>query len=215
MSGTTSLGTGTLKLGCSNACNLICDSGNGLVDGGLRRIDDLRDQHIERSHNHGQYGHQDGHYYRAHCIHHHANGWRQRDPYCYGFAFSGYRHGYLLFGTTSLGTGTLSSGVATLATSFAAAGTDSLTAVYAGSTTYATSTSSAVSITVSPGTTLALRAMSSTRLRRRAQPLSARPSTSRTPEPQRGPVGRYSGSSPTDRRSSLFGTALKHRPARW
>ncbi len=55
-------------------------------------------------------------------------------------------------GTTSLGTGTLSSGVATLTTSFATAGTDSLTAVYAGSTTYATSTSSAVSITVSPGT---------------------------------------------------------------
>ncbi|MGA9672387.1 MAG: Ig-like domain repeat protein [Terracidiphilus sp.] len=54
-------------------------------------------------------------------------------------------------GTTSLGTGTLSSGVATLATSFATAGTDSLTAIYAGSTTFATSTSSAVSITV--GTT--------------------------------------------------------------
>jgi len=51
-------------------------------------------------------------------------------------------------GTTSLGTGTLSSGVATLTTSFATAGTDSLTAVYAGSTTFATSTSSAVSINV-------------------------------------------------------------------
>ena len=51
-------------------------------------------------------------------------------------------------GTTSLGTGTLSSGVATLATSFTMAGTDSLTAVYGGSTTYATSTSSAVSVTV-------------------------------------------------------------------
>ena len=55
-------------------------------------------------------------------------------------------------GTTSLGTGTLSSGVATLTTSFATAGTDSLTAVYAGSTTFATSTSSAVGITVSSGT---------------------------------------------------------------
>jgi hypothetical protein len=55
-------------------------------------------------------------------------------------------------GTTSLGTGTLSSGVATLATSFAATGTDSLTAVYGGSTTYTTSTSSAVSVTVSPAT---------------------------------------------------------------
>ncbi len=54
-------------------------------------------------------------------------------------------------GATSLGTGTLSSGVATLTTSFATAGTDSLTAVYAGSTTYATSTSSAVGITVSSG----------------------------------------------------------------
>jgi hypothetical protein len=52
-------------------------------------------------------------------------------------------------GTTSLGTGTLNSGVATLATSFAAAGTDSLTAVYGGSTTDATSTSSAVTVTVS------------------------------------------------------------------
>jgi hypothetical protein len=56
-------------------------------------------------------------------------------------------------GTTSLGTGTLSSGVATLATSFATAGTDSLTAAYGGSTTFATSTSSAVSITVSSGNT--------------------------------------------------------------
>ena len=55
-------------------------------------------------------------------------------------------------GTTSLGTGTLSSGVATLATSFATAGTDSLTTVYAGSTTFATSTSNAVGITVSSGT---------------------------------------------------------------
>ena len=55
-------------------------------------------------------------------------------------------------GTTSLGTGTLSAGVATLATSFATAGTYALTAVYAGSTAYATSTSSAVSIDVSPAT---------------------------------------------------------------
>jgi hypothetical protein len=55
-------------------------------------------------------------------------------------------------GTTSLGTGTLSSGVATLTTSFATAGTYSLTAVYGGSTAYATSTSSAVVIIVSSGT---------------------------------------------------------------
>jgi hypothetical protein len=59
-------------------------------------------------------------------------------------------------GTTSLGTGTLSSGTATLSTSIATAGTYSITAVYAGSSTYATSTSSAVSITVtsSPNVTI-------------------------------------------------------------
>jgi hypothetical protein len=57
-----------------------------------------------------------------------------------------------LDGTTSLGTGTLSSGKATLSTSFSTAGTHSITAVYGGSTTYATSTSSAVAITVSAGT---------------------------------------------------------------
>lgn len=51
-------------------------------------------------------------------------------------------------GTTSLGTGTLSSGTATLATKFTTAGTQSLTATYAGDTTYATSTSSAISVTV-------------------------------------------------------------------
>ena len=56
-------------------------------------------------------------------------------------------------GSTALGTGTLSSGVATLVTSFATAGTDSLTAVYGGSTTDATSTSSAVTVTVTSGTT--------------------------------------------------------------
>jgi hypothetical protein len=51
-------------------------------------------------------------------------------------------------GTTLLGTGTLSSGKATLSTSFSTTGTHSITAVYTGSSTYATSTSSAVSITV-------------------------------------------------------------------
>ena len=51
-------------------------------------------------------------------------------------------------GTTSLGTGTLSSGTATLSTSFSTTGTHSITAAYGGSTTYAASTSSAVSITV-------------------------------------------------------------------
>src|SRR5215469_11693946 len=56
-----------------------------------------------------------------------------------------------LDGSTSLGTGTLSSGKATLATSFSTAGTHSVTAVYGGSTTFATSTSSAVNITVTSG----------------------------------------------------------------
>ena len=65
-------------------------------------------------------------------------------------------------GATSLGTGTLSAGVATLATSFAAAGTDSLTAVYGGSTTYATSTSSAVSVTVTTTATTTALAVSTT-----------------------------------------------------
>jgi hypothetical protein len=48
-------------------------------------------------------------------------------------------------GTTTLGTGTLSSGVATFSTSSLAVGTDSITAVYSGDTTYGTSTSTAVS----------------------------------------------------------------------
>jgi hypothetical protein len=52
-------------------------------------------------------------------------------------------------GTTSIGTGTLSAGTATLATSFITAGTQSLTAVYSGDGTYATSTSSVLTITVS------------------------------------------------------------------
>lgn len=57
-------------------------------------------------------------------------------------------------GTTSLGTGTLSSGKATLTASFSTAGTYSLKAVYGGDSTYATSTSSTVSVTVT-GTTVA------------------------------------------------------------
>lgn len=51
-------------------------------------------------------------------------------------------------GSSILGTATLSAGTATLATSFATAGSYSITAVYGGSTTYATSTSSAVSVSV-------------------------------------------------------------------
>jgi hypothetical protein len=52
-------------------------------------------------------------------------------------------------GTTSLGTGTLSSGTATLATSFSTTGTHTITAIYGGDSTYATSTSSVTTITVS------------------------------------------------------------------
>jgi len=51
-------------------------------------------------------------------------------------------------GTTSLGSGTLSSGSTQLTTSFSGAGTESLAAVYAGSSTYAASTSSVVAVTV-------------------------------------------------------------------
>jgi protocatechuate 3,4-dioxygenase beta subunit len=51
-------------------------------------------------------------------------------------------------GTTSLGSSTLSTGAAALSVSFSTAGTHSLTAVYGGSSEYAGSTSSAISITV-------------------------------------------------------------------
>lgn len=56
-------------------------------------------------------------------------------------------------GTTSLGSATLSSGTASLSVSFSTAGTETLTAVYGGSTTYAGSTSSAVTVTVTASTT--------------------------------------------------------------
>jgi Bacterial Ig-like domain (group 3) len=60
-------------------------------------------------------------------------------------------------GATTLGTGTLSSGVATFSTSTLAVGTQSITAVYGGDTTFATSTSTAVSQVVNQsGTTTAL-----------------------------------------------------------
>jgi hypothetical protein len=52
-------------------------------------------------------------------------------------------------GTTSIGTGTLSSGTATLTTSFSPANTYSLTATYIGDSTYATSTSTVLSLVVS------------------------------------------------------------------
>jgi len=52
-------------------------------------------------------------------------------------------------GSASLGSGTLSSGSASLAASFSTAGTETLKAVYAGDSTYAGSTSNAVSMVVS------------------------------------------------------------------
>lgn len=54
-------------------------------------------------------------------------------------------------GNTSLGTANLSSGVAALSTSFSTAGTHSMTATYTGSSAYSSSTSSAISITVTSG----------------------------------------------------------------
>lgn len=55
-------------------------------------------------------------------------------------------------GTTAIGTGTLASGNATLTTSFGTSGTETIIAVYAGNSTYASSTSSAVSIAVTSTT---------------------------------------------------------------
>jgi hypothetical protein len=51
---------------------------------------------------------------------------------------------------TSIGTGTLSSGTATYTATFSSAGTETLTAKYGGNSTYASSTSSAVTVTVNP-----------------------------------------------------------------
>jgi len=56
---------------------------------------------------------------------------------------------------TELTTGTLSSGTATATTSFTTAGTESLTATYVGNSTYAQSTSSAVSLSVTASTSSA------------------------------------------------------------
>jgi hypothetical protein len=52
-------------------------------------------------------------------------------------------------GSTSLGTATLSGGVATLTTTALPAGTDSITAVYAGNSTYTALTSAATTVSVS------------------------------------------------------------------
>lgn len=59
-------------------------------------------------------------------------------------------------GSTTLGTGTLSSGTATFTATFSAAGTESLTATYGGNSTYAASTSSAVSVTVTSAAAVVL-----------------------------------------------------------
>ncbi|MEZ2348695.1 Ig-like domain repeat protein [Terriglobus sp. RCC_193] len=56
-------------------------------------------------------------------------------------------------GTTSLGTGTLSSGIATLTVTFSTAQTASLKATYAGDSTYASSTSGVVSVSVTASST--------------------------------------------------------------
>jgi protocatechuate 3,4-dioxygenase beta subunit len=55
-------------------------------------------------------------------------------------------------GTTSLGSGTISNGIATLAVSFSTAQTASLSASYAGDTTYAPSTSGVVSVSITSTT---------------------------------------------------------------
>jgi hypothetical protein len=56
-------------------------------------------------------------------------------------------------GVSSIGTGTTASGVATLSTSTLPAGSDSITATYAGDTNYATSTSSPLTQTVNQAST--------------------------------------------------------------
>ncbi len=65
-------------------------------------------------------------------------------------------------GTTSLGAITLSAGTAALSTSALTVGTHSITATYAGNTTYASSTSSAVTVTVASATTTSTNCSSST-----------------------------------------------------
>ncbi|GKS73563.1 Ig-like domain repeat protein [Acidovorax sp. SUPP950] len=80
-------------------------------------------------------------------------------------------------GTTNLGNATLNStGVASLATTFATVGTQSLTAVYAGNSTYAASTSSAKQLTVkatATASTLALGAAPSSSVANEAVTLRA------------------------------------------
>jgi hypothetical protein len=61
----------------------------------------------------------------------------------------------------SIGTGTLSSGAASYTATFTTAGTDSLTATYSGDDTYETSTSTAVTLTVTAASNGAFHAESS------------------------------------------------------
>ena len=70
-------------------------------------------------------------------------------------ASSGTPSGTVTFydGTTLLGTATVSAGVATLTTTSLPTGSNSVTAVYAGTSTFAASTSSAVAVTVSAAVT--------------------------------------------------------------
>ena len=95
-------------------------------------------------------------------------------------------------GTTSLGTGTLNgSGAATLSTTGLSSGTDSVTAVYAAAGNFATSTSSAMTVTVSaaPVTTPASYTVT-------ANPtsLTVQPGSSATTTLTFSPTGNYSGS---------------------
>lgn len=64
-------------------------------------------------------------------------------------------------GSTELGTGTISDGVATYTTTALAEGTQTLTAVYGGDTTYEASTSAAISVVVSESLTTTTTTLSS------------------------------------------------------
>jgi len=65
-------------------------------------------------------------------------------------------------GTTTLGTADVTSGSATLSTTALPAGTDHLTAIYSGSSSYKSSTSSAVSYTIAPAPSLTFSGLPST-----------------------------------------------------
>ncbi len=56
-----------------------------------------RSAHLVRRQRNDLWSEVDRHDHRAHCIHHHAKGWRQRHADRHSFAFRGHRHGHLLF----------------------------------------------------------------------------------------------------------------------